>query len=452
MDQRNLLGALQLLISVGLYSELLRWVYLDKIAPVFDYLGLTVRADFSVEDYVLAILLVTVVGLFLPRTIRRPSEFVLWIFYIVVVVPSVTICHYADTLPQRDATVLSIVISLLSVMIAIGARLGPKIDISHRAVRASVVWGGVWAVSLLTYAYLATTVGLRIQLTSLDDVRDLRFAYRDYVDSSGALIGYLVRLQGNVLNPALIAKGIFGRRLFPLVAGCFGQVLLFPVTGFKLTLLSVPALLAMAWLFRRGKRNLLSPRLLHAAVLGSLAAIVVDAVQNRLYYVEFFIDRMLLTPGILTAAYVKVYSDQPKAIWGDSFLSGLVDYPYDRPTPFVVGSAFMGRPENSANANLFGDGFANLGIAGMVVESIVFILVLWMLDATGSRIPPAVFSMILLLPTFATANTGIFTSLLTNGYLAAAVLMFLLPSDGWGAQSSGNQASGTVVKPPDGID
>jgi hypothetical protein len=44
----------------------------------------------------------------------------------------------------------------------------------------------------------------------------------------------------------------------------------------------------------------------------------------------------------------------------------------------------------------------------------------------------AVSTAILLVPTLALVNTSVFRSVLTSGFGAAAILMVLLPEEGWG--------------------
>lgn len=418
-----------LLTLLALYVALLHYVYQDKIAPAFGYLNLHYRTPDRL-NYLLAFALLALIAAVMPRRIGRPSDLILWVLYVMVVTPSVVVPQYADILPASDAVELAVMVTAVFLLVVWGARTGPSWTLRVVGVRAYDIWVILAIVSLFTYAYMALTGGLSFRLVGLGDVWELRSAYRQQVEAHGPVLAYLVRLQGNVINPLFMVRGLYSRRWGMVLLGAVGQIPIFAVTGFKLTLLSIPAIIILALLFRWRPR----PRgrtILAGMVALIVAALAMDALLGGMLYTQIFVNRLLLSPGILTAAHVMVFADLPKAHWGYSFLSPFVHYPHHETPEFVVGAVMFGSPETSANASLFGDGYSNLGYPGVLIEAAALVLLLWVVDAAARHLPLRVSGTILLVPSIALANMSVFTSILSNGFAYAILLMACLPSTGW---------------------
>ncbi|PZG01431.1 O-antigen polymerase [Micromonospora deserti] len=433
-----------LFVLLAAYVALLQVVYRDKVSPVFEYLNLLYRSPDRL-NYTVALVLVAVTALAMPRRIRRPSDLILWAMFVMVATPSIVVPQYADILPATKALELAVVVAVVFLLVIWGARVGPSWALRVARLPTSDLWTFLLVVSLLTYGYMAITTGLSFRMVGLGDVWEIRSVYRDQIAVHGPLLAYLVRLQGNVVNPLLIVRGIYTRRWWMVLLGCLGQIPIYAATGFKLTLLSIPAIIALTLLFRWRTRPRGSTILLGVVAL-IVAVLAVDHLLNGMLYTQVFVNRLLLSPGILTAAHVMVFTDLPKAHWGYSFLSPFVTYPYAETPEFMVGAQMFGQPQTSANASLFGDGYSNFGYPGVLIEAAVLVLLLWLVDAAARHLPLGVSSAILLVPTVALANTSVFTSILSNGFAYAILLMACLPAVGWSREGRGRSGG----SPPDG--
>jgi len=423
---------LGLILGLAAFAFMLHWTYEEKISPHFSYLGLRYR-DPSIWRYMVVFLLVCALGLLLPWTFRRASDFILWVMFILAVAPSMLLPQYADVISRPRSFELAMYIACSFAMVVVLAPHGPSFRLARIPAPPVVVWALVAAISICVYAYIWYTTGLGLKFVSLASVRDIRFEFRDQIANHGRLLGYLVRVQGNVINPLIIARGVYSRRWLVVGLGIALQLPIFAATGFRMTLLSSAVIIGIAVLFRLRRRP---PgwTILAATMSAAVFAIVIDGIRGGILYTEVFVDRLLITPGVLTAAHVEVFREMPKALWGYSFMASFVDYPYDTSPAFIVGREFTGDASTSSNGNLFADGYANLGYAGMFIEAAFLVLVLWAVNAASRRLPIAVSSLILLVPTLALVNSSAFTSVLTDGYAAAILLMVLLPRDGWGAR------------------
>lgn len=407
------------------FAAVLHATYALKISPAFSYLGLRYR-DPNVFYYAFAAAMACVLSLKMPRRIVLPSDFVLWVMFVFATIPSVLVPQYADILSSGESLKLATFVSISFFLVIILSAKGPTQMVPLLRLDRGLGWLALAMVTLSSYAYLWYTTGLSIRLVSLASVRDLRFEFRESISEHGATLAYIVRIQGNVVNPILVALGIRSRKWALVAIGTIGQLLIFSVTGYKLILLSLPALIAVAIMFRIGRSQPRGVLFLIGTLITSLAAILVDAVRGGLLYTEIFVDRLLLTPGVLTAAHVKVFDGQPKAQWAYSFLGPFVDSPYASTPAVMVGTQFTGSSVTTANANLFADGYANLGYPGMFIEAAVLVVLLWLINSSARAIPIQVSSLILFVPSLALVNSSVFTSILSHGFLAAIVAMACL--------------------------
>jgi hypothetical protein len=163
----------------------------------------------------------------------------------------------------------------------------------------------------------------------------------------------------------------------------------------------------------------------------SWAMALMDWITATNDWTSLMVRRFLIMPGLLTAGYVAIFSDMEKARWAYAFLSSFFVYPYVGEPADIVGAEFFGRSGVHANANILADGFANLGHPGMLLECLVLVVLLWLIDDATRGIPLGVASLVFLVLTLSLADSGIFTSILTDGFLLAIVICACLPRTGW---------------------
>jgi hypothetical protein len=424
---------------------LLQWIYREIVWPKYAYLGYTYRPP-EMFDYILAIGIAAGIAATLPTRISKPSHLVLWVVFIVAGAPSILVPHYLPILDKSEALTISAQVGFASLLLNV---LGPRSVFGRlmpRRISNPVgFWSCIFAVTAVTYAYMAVTVGLGLRAPSLTDVYDVRFEYRDNLAAAG-LLGYLIPMQANVLNPVIMLRGIYSKRPLWIIGGFVGQYAIFSASGLKSVILSTPALLLFAYLFRRNQRPA-GASIMWGTVGGVFAAGGLDRLFGGDAWTSISVRRFLITPGLLTGAFFHIFQPLDKAHWAYTFLSPIVDYPYSTSPPFLVGRLFFDRPELRANASLFADGYANWGFAGLVVEALVMVLALWAIDSAARGMPVAVSALIFAVPGIALANSSVFTTLLTHGMAAGIAVCLFAPRTGWGLKPKPNRAA-SAARPP----
>ena len=420
--RRNRLAVVALCVTV--YAAALQLGYMTIITHSYAYLGYRSRTP-NLLALLLSLGSAIAVTAVMPRRLTRPSHLVLWVMLLLGVLPAVLVPPYADILPIGQSVQLILIVAAVFALVVLVVRRLPAAVIPLVPLPQRVVLGAIALFCLVVYGYMFFTVGLRVQMISLLNVTQVRLDYRQALAGSGALLGYLIPVQGNVVNPLVMALGLRTRRWWLVGVGAVGQVLIFSVTGYKLVLLTAPAAVVLWWLLRREGRT---PALV---LMGGVAAVawtsvLVDFVRT-VGLTQIFVNRLLATPGVLVAAHVEVFDNRPKAHWAYSFLSPFLDYPYDVSPAFLVGRIFSHSAVTSANANLFGDGYANLGYAGVLIEAAFLVLLLWALDSACRGLPMSLVGPALLAPAIALSNISVFTSVLSSGFALALVLAVVAP-------------------------
>lgn len=428
---------------VVVYALLLHHAYRDLIAPIFSYLGQTYREP-SVTAGLSSIFMVGVLVLAMPKRSDKPSEFVLWVMLLVAIAPSILIAQYADVLsPDRAMWLATLVFGVFLTLIAFTRHGLPEFHL-HLKMPPLLFQTGLAIVTVLVNGLLLVQSNGSIHFTTFDAVGEVRQSYKGIV-ASIPLMGYLVQLQMAVINPVLIAVGVTGRQLVVLVTGVASQILIYGITGYKLAVLSPVFIILLALHLRR--RTKVSALFMLAGITGAMtSALVLDAVLGGRLFVTVFINRLMATPGVLTSAYVRVFDEYPRYYWSHSFLSGFFDPPSQLNPAYFVGQAYQGR-EIQANVNLMGDGYANAGVLGILIEAGVLIVIFMALDAASRGIPIAVTIPSTMVAALGLANNSAFTSVLTGGF-AGLILVFVLwprgavPRGGQSAEAQDGRASG----------
>lgn len=415
--------------GVLFYAAVIHLIYTTQITTRFAYLGYTYRTP-EVLGYLFSLVLACGVAVLLPTAVRRVSDFIVWVLFVLAVLPSMLVVHYSGFTDPGQAFLATVALAAAyGSAVVVVRRSRPPVPLSVR-VPGWFFWAGIVMFSLGTYGYLAMTLGLRFQIVSIFDVYELRTAYKAGLASAPGL-SYLVSIQANVINTYLFARGIYSRRWVLLAASLMGQALIYSAAGFKTVLFSIPAMLLVSLLFMLSRR----PSgfvLLWGAVVASLGALLVDLVMRSYVATSLFTRRFLVTSGMLMSAYVAFFSDNPPARLGHSVLSGIVDYPYTTSPAHVIGVWVTGSETASLNAHFLADGFANFRWVGLFGAAAVLAVYLRVLDRVTAGVPVAATALVLLMPAITLSNTSILTAMLSHGLVACVVLFALAPRTGWG--------------------
>jgi hypothetical protein len=241
-------------------------------------------------------------------------------------------------------------------------------------------------------------------------------------------VGYVHAWQGQVFNPFLISYGIARRSYAVGLIGVLGQMYLYGTSGEK-SVLFIVALIVGVYLALKLAQSLVVPVIAVGASALILGSIALDAALGTKWFMALFIHRLTIIPGQLTGLYYEFFSSHPKAMLGHSVLSPLFDYPYDTTIPSLIGREVIGNPDTVANANIWADGFANFGFAGIVFVSVIAGAVIWLFNSLSLGRQYLLGTVLAAGTAFIWSNVSVFTSMLTHGVALTLVLLWVIPFD-----------------------
>jgi len=417
-----------LLLLVAVYALVLLWNYKYFVAPYFGYYGYVYQQPpLHVAAFSLAIAVLPT--LWMPMTSDRPSLGAYYVLYIMVYVPSCVVPAWTLLGPDTNVGVLQILL-LISFSILTAAYAVPRREVSSIPLPRNTFWIAVFICSFLVCMLLGAQFGFRIILHSFSNVYDVREDFVDVIAARNPLLAYLAVWQANVIAPLVFVYGWLQKNVAFIVSAVVMEFWFFTMTGskhvlFALLFVSV-VLVAIGYAAAPSRPR----RFVVGGTLLIVACSVVDYVGNWYWMSSLFVRRIMLTPGLLSAYYFEFYTEYPKALMAHSVLGrNFVRARYELAPAHVIGGEYFGNDAMSANANIWADSFANFGALGMIAASLVLAAFFWWYDSVTSRLPYRLSMAILIVPSFALANSALQTTLLTHGLLLTAVVVLLFPRD-----------------------
>lgn len=417
------------LILASAFTAALAWTYVSAIAPSLTYLGFSYfQPDQNI--FLLAAAAAVFPALLLPRSAQRPGDFVIWILYFGLYIPSVALPPLMGRLSDANTQRLIIALGLAFLIICI-----PPLRKSRSQGRAliSIKRSFFWNLFFLGYVGLNLWVLIafhgHLRLVGLGDVYDQRAASNDVLE--GSLIGYVAGALSGAFNPFLMAYGISRRRYGLLALGAGGQVLIFATAALKSVMVSVIIVSGFYFLLFRKREN----SLIRVGYAFCIPAVLLALLVEQLYRPEASIVKAIFSlvymrafcmPGVLTGVYTEFFLTHPLTYFSHiGLLRSVLTYPYGDALGNVIGSFMLpiGVPMDANASFLMTDGMAALGFPGIVLAGFFMRSVIAFFNGCIKEvdIPIACCSVV---PALITAmNTSLFSTMLTGG---AAVLLLIL--------------------------
>ena len=413
---------LVLVLGALSYAWLLSWVYVERISPIFAYEGSRYTPP---PDGVAPIgfMLALLPALWMPVALERPSQVVYWFLYAIVYVPTCLLAMFGVSIEAPLLVAFLVCLAVCFTALGLIYRL-PLFRLPDVQISPPIFWIGVCLFSLACYGLILSTSGLRVALVGLEDVYSLRADYTSIIARSGPALVYAVSWQVGIVNPLLIAYGLFHRNPAAVIFGVLLELGVYSITGFKTALFSGLVLVLIAMALRRNGRHF-GWMLLAGLIAMVLAAVNIDEWTHGALWSGILINRTLAMPGLLTGYYFEFFSQNPQALLGNSVLRPLFAYPYALDIPPLVGAVYLNGAW--ANANVWADAYANFGYVGLFAFTLVLAVVLHVFDSVAAghdvRFPALLGASI----GWTLANGALLTSLLTNGIGWLILALYVMP-------------------------
>ena len=401
-------------------------------AGVFDYMGIRVLpVSASRMTFFMGIALLPV--LWLPVHVRRPSDVIQLFLYYAVHVPTAVLMplvSYSSPVRQVEFCVaISLGLLALDLRYALPDFKPPDIRVS-----TGTYWSALCAFYLLAITVFASSGYLSFSRIEFFQVYDQREELSSRAATLGPLFFYIANWTGAAFAPFLVVAGLHLRRWLVVLLAIALATASFVVSSNKANYIAVPAviggyyalhamrgrwiavLMALAFVTLAGAARLVDEQL--GSALGGLNAPVVT-------YQVF--HRIFTNNGFLSAIYLDLFARADYAYYADSFLRWVPGPRLAAPVPALAGASFTDVPGVWANANLWADGYANLGWLGIAFMSLLTGFLLWIYDGIARSKDFIVTTAALIVPASVLANTATHVALISNGMFLVFLLVYAWP-------------------------
>ena len=383
----------------------MQFVYL-----VFEYEGFTLNSDSVayIESWLAYLIGLTIV----PKRLEIPSDYFVSLAFFVFLCPLFVL--YGYTSQSRYA--LFLVILQFYIMVVSRRLLRIKIN-SPLGIRSS-------ASKLAVIVSVSSTIWIVVQGGFQNFNLDFSTVY-DFRDRSTEIIyvgplGYFVTWSTTVAGPFLVAETLRLRRYWMSLIVLAFHVFWFGTTSHK-SVLFYPALSIFIFYSYRKFKSIVAIPIGMASVI---AIVLLDFhLTENLMAPSMFVRRVFFVPPNLTFIYNEFFSREAFVFWSNSFLRGIIKYPYQEPIPLVIGGE-LNDSTLWANVGFFGTGYMHAGFLGVFIYAIVAGSIMSVLDSIAkSGVPTWIILSISTVPFYNLfTHSDLPTTILTHG-LGFSVLL-----------------------------
>ncbi len=420
----NFRDRLYLILSVILFIGLFNYVYITIVSTKWAYAGFIYTPP-PLQSVQLACMLGLLPIFWMPIRITRPSQVLYWLLYAIVYVPSLFLPHYIQRQSTQDLYLLNISFFISFCIIGLTYKLLPR-AIARPKWSKKLWWFFIVVTVTFLYSVVLAVYGGRLQFAGLYNI-ELRLASRD-LDTT-FLTGYGQIWLVNVINPMLMALGLFRKKPLLFFIGAAGQILLFMTVAAKGWLLSI-IFLPFMFLVLKSKNNIFGLRFIIGMSGLLIITIILEFYESPFSRIvqDLIGFRLFSDPGFMTSVYSDYFSQNPWTYWSHlKGISALVEYPYDLTINYLIGD-YLGNVQSSANAHAWAtDGIAAMGLTGVLVIGLLMGIIFYILDCSAAGFDPKFSGLSIAMHGIALSNLSLMSSLLGGGIFFNMILFWLMP-------------------------
>jgi hypothetical protein len=405
-----------------IFRMLLDRAYIN-ISGIFEYLGI-VYSPRPLWLILFSYALMALVAYTIPQNHNRPSTMILLFFFLISFVPITTFYAMNSQTSAMPLLCISFVFIFINIIVRDSSML--QMSVGKLEVQSGFFSFFLFAFSVVAYIVLIYRFGINTHVPSFDEIRDLREAYRE---ESNRLIIYIFKWQSSVINPLLFILGLFYRNIWLIILSVFGQLYLYSIGGHKaiffINFLMLFVFVGMKY-FKKSFNNfiLVSLILLVFLLMGT------DYLINDYSLLSsILVRRMFLVPAQFFYYYYDYFSVHPVDFFAQNFpFSMFISSHYSTEIPYLIAGHFVNKSDIHANANMFADSYANLGLTGFFIIGFLFLLILKFLDSVSRFKNTFIILPLLSFSVINIANSSLITTLITHGFLFTLFVITIMPA------------------------
>ncbi|KPU27362.1 hypothetical protein TR13x_04575 [Caloranaerobacter sp. TR13] len=400
-------------ILLLIYKLILDFVYVKFVNKLYHYMGFVL--DFNIYKYIISFLWFVSIFTVLPKDNTKPSSIFLQLHFIIMIMPMFTTYSFANE--SNIFLTLSCICFILECQIL---RIIPSIKLRKIKNSYIILYWVIAIISVFVYISMIKANGIpTLKALNLSRVYEVRSIVK-----YPFLMEYLVSWQAKIINPFLITISYINKNKKLLAISVVLQLLIYLITALKAFLFIPLAIIIVIKILERdyflSKISLLAP-------IGVLLAFMTYKLFGHIMFPSLIIRRLLFVPSQLKFFYFDFFSKNELLHFSEGVIGKIIgtSSPYAIKTANMIGYMYFGNIENNANTGYLADAYANMGILGMFVFSILFSMILILINSFSKNIKKELVIGLSLFSILALNDSALLTTLLTGGLLLLLLLLYL---------------------------
>lgn len=365
---------------------------------------------------------------FMSQEIKKPSDFLAWIYFFLVILPTISLAPYLS-IDFYVGSITNFLVFFVGVFfILIGKVDENKLIPYVKGIRLNYLF---IFIILLTFIFIFIlslnykfNISKVLDLSIFTDTYLIRDEFRESKSESSGIAGYVIFWLAKVFLPFFICYGLCFKNKIALFSGFLLQIIVFSVSAHKSFFFSIILIFVIYFLLKF--KSSFYQWLLGLFSL-TFSSFILYKIFNFNFLVDVIIRRSLIVPGVLSNWWINYFSINEYVYFKNSFLGNFFESNYDVAGPFLIGKYYFGSDWTSANVNFAVDSFGNGGIIPVFIFLLIlgFILLFFNRYSQGSD-KKTQFIILLTVPTFWSFIETSFISVLVTHGLFWVILIVLL--------------------------
>lgn len=410
---------------VIIFRVILDLCYINVLAHDYSYYGWDYSPDwFSI--FVSWILLLCITFL-INRTYRndegRASYEIVFVLFIISFIPFSSTVAF-DRINIYFALFNSLYWFLIALICVVLRRRKEKLLFGLKYNNPQMILFIISVIMITIVVYISGIyAGFRLNF-SLDNVYNLRAEAEAF--QIPLVLRYLFAIAAPV-NSILIVYFLKEKKYFWSAIIVLTQLLSFGVDGQKSTI-GTMALAVFIGVLPSTKLVVYNRWILRAVTIIALGALSLYKAFRYLTPVSLFVRRLLFLPVKLSELYVVFFWENEPDYFRQSFLRHFgASSSYDNISK-MIGDLLLKDSHTSANNGMISDAFTNLGVVGVFIYPLLYLLIFAILDRVMPEKNSNMYIIISLYFGLTLTNSFLGTSLLTHGLVILLFIMTIIKS------------------------
>ncbi|SFM80624.1 hypothetical protein [Thermodesulforhabdus norvegica] len=421
---------LTLMILVLLLKIALDLSYVYIVAPHFSwtatrYIFLPNKVKI-VESWIFTLAL----ALLLPYKIKKPSDFLIWLFFLTPILPIFSLYGLMDIAGNRDFTYM---VATSFVLVIMTTKILPRVKI--RAVLKGPTIALVISIIgvVLALTWFINQGGLKhfrwyltFDFSGMAEIRRL-VTTRLFKETGllGGMFNYIRLWAYNVFTIALAMWALLYRKHILFLALIGLEIVFSSLSASRTPMFTVPLVLGTYYVI---KRNRLILMVLGFLMLVAASAFLMLATDFSLP-ASLILERFFFTPARIHYAYFEFFSGQKPLLFSSTHLPIPINYPFPDTPERMVGRYIL-HSNTVASVGFLATAYMHLKLPGLIIFGIIVGGLLRLTDSLIlGRLPKEFGVAMAALPFYALFTASDLTTALTSfGILPTMLLLWLFGS------------------------